>query len=415
MEAISTGSHWGDTFVRGEGPWLYTAGGDRYFDATAGSGAVGLGHQHPAVVRACHRQVDALLHTGCKLRSNVRAELAKRIAGLVPYRQPAVLFAVIGTEAVESAFKIARSYTGRTRIAGLRHAFHGKSREALGITWRASFKAYSAVPSNDALILVPPYADAQGRADAAAVEEALAAYRQSLLEAEKTGQLPAALIFEPIQVTEGVLLFPEAYIEGLLKISREYGVVTILDEIYTSMGRTGTFLFSDTLSVKPDLLLLGKSLGNGLPISLVVGEAEMMNSLPPGVQTSTYSGHPLGCAAAHAVLDVVIGESLWDTAASTGAYLKSQLLEMQKRFPHILSIRQRGMLLAFDLGQDNEPRPELASRYLAQALARNVLLFGGGASNASIKIVPPTLLSKEDTDFLVQALESAFVGLQQGI
>lgn len=408
MEAITTGSTWGPTFVKGMGPWLFDAAGKRYFDGTSGSGALSLGHQHPAVNAACHRQLDSLVHTGCKLGSDVRARLAERIASLTPFRNAAVLFSVIGTEAVESAIKIARAATGRRCIAGLRHAFHGKSREALNITWRSSFRQHSAIVDGDSLIVDAPYAQSNGGCAPALIDAALAGYRQTLANRRSDGSLPAALIMEPIQVTEGVFVLPKLFLEGMLAISREYGVVTILDEIYTGIGRCGALFFADDLAHPPDLLLIGKSLGNGLPISLVVGESELVNTLGPGVQTSTYSGHPLSCAAANAVLDVVQTEQLWEVAAATGARLRAALLSIQAHCSNVLAVRQHGMLLAFDLGHDATPSPALSKRFIQLALSNELLLFGGGSHDGCVKLVPPVLLCNADEQLLVDALTQTF-------
>jgi 4-aminobutyrate aminotransferase/(S)-3-amino-2-methylpropionate transaminase len=413
MEAISTGSTLGPTFVRGSGPWLFTARGERYFDATSGSGAVGLGHQHPAVLEACQRQLQQLVHTGCKLKADVRDTVVRKIAALVPFQEPTVLFTVIGTEAVESAIKIARAATGRQVVAGFRHAFHGKSREALNITWRAGFKAYSAISEGNRLILDPLYSDSAAQDEGRQVDAALNSCFEHLQQARTEGRLPAAMIFEPIQVTEGVLTMPKAYIEGVLSICRQFGIISILDEIYTGIGRCGHLLFSDQLQVKPDLLLLGKSLGNGFPISVVVGSAELVNQLPAGVQTSTYSGHPLSCAAASAVLDVVTERALWKAAVKNGLQMKERLVELQSQYPQILRVRQCGMLLAFDLGVEGVPQEALAKKFLSAALAQNVLLFGGGPANATVKVVPPTLLTDIDRSYLLDALESTFLALRK--
>ena len=413
MEAITTGSTLGPNFTRGSGPWLFTAGGARYFDATSGSGAVSLGHQHPAVVEACTRQLQDLMHTGCKLKAQVRDILARKVAGLVPYEDPAVLFTVIGTEAVESAIKVARAATGRHIVAGFRHAFHGKSREALNVTWRTSFRAYSSISEENRLIIDPFYEKGEGEADAKGLDEALTIWYETLQQAQTAGQLPAAIIFEPIQVTEGVLTMPEAYIEGVLSIARQFGVISIIDEIYTGLGRCGQLFYCNQLQSKPDLLLIGKSLGNGMPISLVVGASELVNSLPAGIQTSTYSGHPVSCAAASAVLDVVAENRLWLSSEENGKYIKDRLLELGNEYPQIRAVRQQGMLLAFDLRAGGTPDEALAKRFLSLALEQNLLLFGGGAQNATIKVVPPTLLSSIDRGYLLDALEATFSALSK--
>lgn len=216
MEARSTGTKLGPDFKMGESAWLISENGEKYFDGTSGSGAISLGHQHPAVIDKCHNQLLSLTHTGCKLGSVPRRHLALKIAEITPFKNANVLFSVIGTEAVETAFKVARAYTGRKHIAGLEYAFHGKSHAALNITWRESFKKYSYITPEDSYIVpaVPLETKSQ-------IDDALSEY-EALLEKKKTeGALPAALIFEPVQVTEGVKIFPFEYHNGLISISRK--------------------------------------------------------------------------------------------------------------------------------------------------------------------------------------------------
>lgn len=401
-EARSTGSKLGPDFHSGQGAWLITSNGERYFDGTAGSGAISLGHQHPAVVAACQQQLNRLTHTGCKLGSDVRTQLAETIAKLVPFKDANVLFCVIGTEAVETAFKVARAKTGRKPIAGLEYAFHGKSSGALAITWRWHFKKYSFISPEDSCII-----PSRDLSDANLIRRALESFRTQLSEAAARNMLPAAIIFEPVQVTEGVRLFPTEYLDGLLRIAREFGVISIMDEIYTGMGRCGRLFFCQYLSQKPDLILLGKSLGNGMPISLVVGERDLINVLESGVQTSTYSGHPLACAAALAVCDQVMLTQLWEKAERLGAELAEFVRSELAPIGLVSAVRQIGMLIGFDLSSDRLPGDQLCQRFISIALAHNLLLFGGGAKDNTIKLVPPVEISDSELAFLKNSLRQA--------
>lgn len=412
MESRSTGSFDVPSFTRGQGAWLYDEDGNGWFDGTAGSGALSLGHNPPEVLAAVHRQLDRLVHTGCKLGSDVRAELVARLCALSPFDNPAVLPAVAGTEAVESALKVARAATGRQSVVAFHHAFHGKSAGSLTVTWRESFRAYSNLRHDDVFRASFPPTDSTD----AGVGAALSELREILARAAAAGNPPAAVILEPIQVTEGVQIPGARFLEGVIDLARSAGALVIFDEIYTGFGRSGALFYCHKLARRPDLLLVGKSLGNGFPISAVLGEAEVINALPSGVQTSTYSGHPLSSAAALAVIDLILERRLWEEAARRGAELLAVLREMATRHPFMACPRGEGMLLAFDFVQeDGSPAPDLAREFLAAARRERLILFGGGVAGATVKLVPPVVLSDEEAAFLSGTLRSVAGRLSVGV
>lgn len=398
-EAISTGSPGAPRFVTGDGCWLFDRDGRRYFDGTAGSGAISLGHQHPAVSAAVIKQLGRLTHTGCKLQADVRERLVEKIGELSPYRQCAVLFTVIGTEAVEASLKVARAYTGRRRVVAFRHAFHGKSAGAIGATWRPEFRRYSSFAAADWLIADFPD-PALGEAG---VDSALHQLEQ--LFADAAGDPPAAVIVEPVQITEGVEIPGPRFLEGVIRAARKAGALAIFDEIYTGFGRCGTLFYSDRLVETPDLTLVGKSLGNGFPISLVLGAPEVINALPAGIQTSTYSGFPLACAAAEAVVNVMVADRLWDHAEKRGRGMLDGLCGLGRKHSWIDRPRGLGLALAFDcLDEAGAPSAARAARFVEEAMARGLLLFRGGPRGAAIKLVTPILMDTEEYDFMKDAL-----------
>ena len=402
-EARSTGTTLGPTFHSGRGPWLYPADGTAWFDATSGSGAATLGHQHPAVVAAAVRQAGRLVHTGCKLGSDTRAELVNALGVLSPYSTPAVLPTVTGSEAVESALKIARAATGRRAVVAFTHGFHGKTAGALGLTWRAEFKTYSALPADTVITLNLPDLRAPGPGEWAAF---LAALSEAFASAQRMGGV-AAVVVEPIQVTEGVLIIPPALLDELARTAHAHGALLVLDEIYTALGRAGRMFTAEVMSEIPDLTLVGKTLGNGFPIAAVLGEAEVLDALPAGVQTSTFSGSPVSSAAALAVLDTVVGEDVPARARAIGARLATDLDRLADRFDWLSAVRTAGALAAFDCVVDGRPVPELAGAVRTAALRGRLLLFGGGPEDATVKIVPPALLDDDDYGHLVAGLTTS--------
>jgi 4-aminobutyrate aminotransferase / (S)-3-amino-2-methylpropionate transaminase / 5-aminovalerate transaminase len=403
-EAISTGTFSTPAFVRGESCWLYDAQGRRFFDGTAGSGAISLGHQHPAVIAAARAQLEQLVHTGCKFGSDVRARFTQRLAEMAPFAACAVLPAVIGTEAVEAALKVARAATGRRSAISFRHAYHGKSAGALGLTWREQFRRYSTVDLSTVFVAELPDPAAADRG--AEIERALRGLEAVFAQATSAGAPPAAIIVEPVQVTEGVLIAPAEYLERMIELCHARGTLVIFDEIYTGFGRCGRRFFCEGLSHKPDLLIVGKSLGNGFPISAVLGEAALINTLPAGIQTSTYTGNAVACAAAVAVMEEVERLALWDVAAALERALVPRLQRLAHDFDFVASYRSMGALFAFDCRDaSGAPAPAVAQRFVETARDRGLLLFGGGYAGATVKIVPPVLLTHEQADWLGACLE----------
>jgi 4-aminobutyrate aminotransferase-like enzyme len=408
-EARSTGVTRGPRFISGLGPWLQAEDGSRWFDGTSGSGAATLGHQHSHVTAAAAAQLARLTHTGCKLMSTSRVMFVDRLAAIAPYRDPAVLPTVTGAEAVEAALKVARAATGRRAVIAFRNGYHGKTAGALALTWREELQRYTALPA-DAVVRAglpdPREPDPSGLAGFAA------SFAEALNEADMVGGA-AAVVLEPIQVTEGVLAVSPTLLDEIARQAAAHGALLIFDEIYTGLGRAGRLFTAELMTAAPDLTLLGKTLGNGFPIAAVVGERAVIDALPAGVQTSTFSGHPVSCAAASAVLDTVACEDVPGRARDIGRRLAVDLDELAVRLPWLTAPRVVGGLAAFDCTDaTGHPDPRRATTVLANAARERLLLFGGGPEGATVKIVPPVLLADDEYRFLIDALTCAILESQ---
>lgn len=400
-EARSTGTRLGPVFAHGNGAWLTAVDGTEYFDATAGSGAVSLGHQYPAVVDAVVAQARRLGHTGCKLGSDVREQMTARLAALVPFQDARVLPTATGAEAIEAALKVARAATGRNGVLALDRSFHGKTAGALALTWRQSLKEHSG-PAPDGVFRIDPPDPRMGDDDGAAAHRA----RSVIAQLGAGGDL-AAVVIEPVQVTEGILALPVPYLDAVAEEARKFGALVVIDEIYTGLGRCGRLFWSERLNHTPDLIVLGKTLGNGSPIAAVTGPAEVLDALPPGVQTSTFSGNPVSCAAAVAVLDVVVSQDVPSRAFELGECLQEHGQQMMRDFEWIRDWRVVGGLAGFDcVDSFGQPSPALAAAFTRAALAERLLLFSGGPQDASIKIVPSLMLSQSDIRTLTALLDA---------
>lgn len=409
VEARSTGSTLGPEFSTGSGPWLYTEDGTAWFDGTAGSGAATLGHQHPDVTAAALAQLNRLTHTGCKLGSDARRRMIERIGALSPYTEPAVLPTATGAEAVESALKIARAATGHQAVLAFRHGYHGKTAGALALTWRAEFKTYGGPRPDHVVTAELPDPRTEAAADGAA---GFAAGLSAALDAADLRGGTAAVVVEPVQVTEGVLAVPPVILDEIARQARSRGALLVLDEIYTGLGRAGRLFTAELMTGTPDLTLLGKTLGNGFPVAAVVGERAVLDALPPSVQTSTFSGHPVACAAAAAVAEIVVREDLAGRARALGERLRTDLLELAARHPWMRSVRTTGALGAFDCVREGSFDPALAKAVTGGALRERLLLFGGGPEGATVKIVPPALLAESDYRWMMEAITAAVAGAE---
>lgn len=398
----------GITFVAAEGCWFKATDGTLFFDATGGSGAVNLGHGHPAVREAVHRQVDQLIHTGWNVPAAVRRDAFERLAAMAPLNDAVVLPCLSGSEAVEAAVKIARAATGRKRVAAFKHGYHGKTMGSLALTWRESFRTYAGLDRSASFHLSAPYVSDGD----VTTEISLAQISAELETIGPDSERIAAIVIEPVQVSEGILVPGMDYLAGLIALCRRLGILVIFDEIYTGFGRCGTLFKSSNAGVTPDLLVVGKALGNGFPISAVLGERNLLEVLPSGHHTTTFAGHPVSCAAASAVLDVMAKEQPWHSANSIGHRLVDVLKGLAQQYDFIQRVRSDGLLVGFecwakDKTERMQPDAGLALRFMNAAFQENVVLRIGGYNGSVVKLTPPLLMADGDLNFLLEALGRA--------
>ncbi|WP_395175438.1 aspartate aminotransferase family protein [Roseibium alexandrii] len=390
-------------FVEAHGVWLKDASGQVWFDATGGSGAVNLGHGDERVRKAVHRQVDTLIHTGWNIATEIRRQAVTRLALASGFTDPAVLSCLSGAEAVEAACKVARAFTGQRDILAFEYGFHGKSGGALEVTWRESFRKYSGGdrPSE-------PLQVSKGEAGVSSLDPVA-----NILEMRKRAKaLPAAIIVEPVQVSEGIMDFGDAWLNELIALCHRYNVLCIFDEIYTGFGRSGALFKCHRAGVMPDLLVVGKALGNGFPISAVLGCGELLNSLPAGHHSSTFAGHPVSAAAANEVVRIMCEETPWSNVEPRGRRLVAGLHEIAKANPAIRVIRRDGLLIAFEFWSaaadgTNVPDAVMANQFARAAFQSGVVVRTGGYNGAVVKLTPPITVSVAELDFLVDALCAA--------
>jgi 4-aminobutyrate aminotransferase/(S)-3-amino-2-methylpropionate transaminase len=379
--------------------------GNVFIDFAGGVGCLNVGHSHPHVVAAAIEQVERFTHTDYTVVPyEVYATLSERLLRLAPFTGPAkAAFFNAGTEAVENAVKFARAYTGRHAVIGFEGAFHGRTYLSLALTSKTHPYKAGLGPFAPEVYRVPFPNPFRGPTP----EQALAALRRAfsnLVAAEDV----AAIVFEPVQGEGGFIPAAPEFVHGLRQICDEHGIVLVCDEVQTGFARTGRFFAIEHFGVEPDLITVAKSIAMGLPLSGVLGKAAIMDAPVAGGVGGTYVGNPVAQAAAVAVLEVIEEEGLVARSAAIGETMRARMEGWQQRWPQVGDVRGLGAMLAIELVEgDSEPATELASRVVAQALQRGLLLLKAGVAGNCIRVLVPLVISDAELDEALHAWEDA--------
>jgi 4-aminobutyrate aminotransferase / (S)-3-amino-2-methylpropionate transaminase / 5-aminovalerate transaminase len=380
--------------------------GNVFIDFAGGVGCLNVGHSHPHVVAAAQEQLDRFSHTDFTVVPyEVYATLAERLLAHAPFTGPAkAAFFNSGAEAVENAVKFARAYTGRQAVIGFEGAFHGRTYLALALTSKTHPYKAGLAPFAPEVYRVPFPNAFRGPT----ASEALAALRRAfstLVAAEDV----AAIVFEPVQGEGGFIPASAEFLHGLRSICDEHGIVLVCDEVQSGFARTGKFFAVEHFGVEPDLVTVAKSIAMGIPLSGVLGKAEIMDAPDAGAVGGTFVGNPVAQAAALAVLDVIEDEGLVERSATIGETMRTRMLAWQERWPQIGDVRGLGAMLAIELvsGDDKQPASEAASRVVDAALERGLLLLKAGVHSNCIRVLVPLVISDAELDEALHVWESA--------
>jgi 4-aminobutyrate aminotransferase/(S)-3-amino-2-methylpropionate transaminase len=393
------------------GATLVDADGRRYLDFASGISVTNLGHGHPDVLAAIHAQVDRLVNSGGPVMlPDVYVELCARLCLLAPVPQPArALLVNSGAEAVENAVKIVRQATGRPAIISFHNSFHGRTLMAMSLTGKVHPYKQNFGPYAPEVYQAPyPYMYHDQTAD-----ESLDAL-QALFASQVPPDRVAGVIVEPVQGEGGFVVPPPDFLPRLARLLHELDIPLIADEIQTGVGRTGEIFAMTHFGVEPDLVLLAKSLGGGLPLAAVVGRAELMDAPAPGGLGGTFGGNPVACAAALAVLEVIERDGICARARDIGAIALRRMQAMQERHSCIGDVRGIGAMTAMELvnnGSSREPAPALTAAVLREAHARGLVLLRAGLYDNVIRLLMPLTIADDELnaglDILEQALDAA--------
>jgi len=393
---------------RGAGCTVTDVDGNTFLDWSGGIGCLNVGHTNPRVSAALHAQVDRFLHTDFTiLPYESYVELAERLLERTPISGPKkAAFFNSGAEAVENAVKIARHATGRQAVIAFDGAFHGRTLMAMSLTSKQHPYKAGMGPFAPEVYRAPfpnpyrwPGSDPAG--------EALDALRR-MLTTHVAAENVAAIVFEPVQGEGGFIPATPEFVRGLREICDEHGIVLVCDEVQSGFARTGRFFAIEHYEVEPDLITVAKSIAMGLPLSGVLGKAPIMDAPVDGGVGGTYVGNPVAQAAALAVLDVIEEERLVERSAAIGETMRARMESWAAARPRIGDVRGLGAMLALELvDEDGGPDPELASRVVAEALGRGLLLLKAGVQGQCIRVLVPLVISDAELDEAMRVWESA--------
>jgi len=385
--------------ARAENAEVWDVEGKRYLDFAAGIAVCNTGHRHPKVMKAAAAQSEAFVHTAFQvLPYETYIALAERLNQLAPIKNAKTIFMTTGAEAVENAVKIARHYTKRPAVISFVGAFHGRSLLTMGMTGKVVPYKAGFGPFPGSLYHVPfPIAH-----HGVSVQDSLNAL-EKLFKADIEPQQVAAIILEPVQGEGGFYIAPKEFMQALRALCDQHGILLICDEVQTGFARTGKLFATEHYGIEPDLMTIAKSLAGGFPLSGVIGKAEIMDSPEPGGLGGTYGGSPLGCAAAHAVLDVMEEEQLCARSNRLGARIRERLQGF-KGHPEsapIADIRGLGSMIAFELVKErggHAPDPDRVKALTAKALEKGLVLLSCGIYGNTIRLLAPLTIPEEQLE-----------------
>ncbi len=375
---------------RAKGAMVEDLDGNRFLDYTAGIAVTAAGHCHPQVVAAIRKQAGRLIHmSGTDFYYTPQVRLAEQLARLAPGAgAKRVFFTNSGAEAIEAALKLARRHTGRHRAMAFLNAFHGRTYGAMSLSGSKPMQRRGFAP------LVPEIHHARFGD--------LESVRAQLRTVCPPDEL-AAVFVEPIQGEGGYLVPPDDFLPGLRRLCDEHGVLLVLDEVQSGIGRTGRMFASEHWGVAGDIVCLAKGIANGLPLGAIVARADVMD-WPSGSHASTFGGNPVACAAALATLRLV--ETRYRAnAEKRGAELRDGLSALAPRHPSIREVRGLGLMIGVEIQSEGAPDPDLRDQIIEHAFRRGLLLLPCGPS--TVRFCPPLCLTRRQVEMGLTLFEEA--------
>jgi 4-aminobutyrate aminotransferase len=396
---------------RGEGAIVEDVDGNRFLDFNAGIAVVSTGHCHPRVVQAIQQQAARLIHmSGTDFYYEEMVRLAERLSALAPGGvERRVSFGNSGAEAVEGAIKLARYHTGRDRFIAFLGSFHGRTMGALSLTARKAIQRKKFGPLVPGVVHAPyPYCYRCpfGQRPESCAVECVKFIEQTLFQTIAPADEVAAIVVEPVQGEGGYIVPPQKFFDELRRIAERFGILLILDEVQSGVGRTGKMWAAEHFGAVPDIFTVAKGIASGLPLGATVARAGIMN-WEPGAHASTFGGNPVSCAAALVTLEL-LEQELLENAARMGAYLMERIRQWPARFPIVGDVRGLGLMIGVELVRDPNTKEKAAAerdRVIADAFERGLLVLGAGDN--TVRLSPPLVITRDQCDCALEILEDS--------
>jgi len=399
---------------RASGVWVEDVDGNIFLDCNAGVGVCSTGHCHPEVVKAIQEQTAQLIHMcGTDYYYRHMPQLAEKLDAIVPVKSPTrTHFANSGTEAVETALKLAMHATGREKFIGFFNSFHGRTLGSLSLTSSRAAQRKGFKRQALDVVHVPypnefrnPFSAAEC-GDGGAAQGALYWIEERLFKTTTPPEEVAAIVVEAVQGEGGYVPAPKAFLQGLRRICDEHGILLVVDEVQSGMGRTGKMFACDHYDVQPDIICIAKGIGSGLPIGACVARADLMD-WKPGAHASTFGGNPVCIAAALKTIELLEG-GLVKNAEDVGAYLQEGLAKLQQKHECIGDVRGFGLMIGVEFVTDRaslKADPDLRDRVETACFERGLIVLGAGAQ--TIRWSPPLTITKENIDVALEIFDEA--------
>ncbi|WBM72419.1 4-aminobutyrate transaminase [Buttiauxella sp. WJP83] len=380
--------------------------GKQYIDFAAGIAVLNTGHRHPRLVEAVEQQLHAFTHTAYQIVPyESYVTLAEKINAVAPIVGPKkTSFFTTGAEAVENAVKIARAHTGRPGVIAFSGGFHGRTYMTMALTGKVTPYKIGFGPFPGSVFHAPYPSELNGITTEDAVKSI-----ERLFKSDIEATQVAAIIFEPVQGEGGFNVAPPAFVAAIRQICDTHGIVMIADEVQSGFARTGKMFAMNHYAHQPDLMTMAKSLAGGMPLSGVVGKADIMDAPAPGGLGGTYAGNPLSVAAALAVLDIIEDEKLCQRAEALGEKLRSALRDVKQHCPALAEVRGLGSMVAAEFYDTTtgEPSAAIAQQVQKRALEQGLLLLTCGQNGNVIRFLYPLTIPDAQFDKALDILKSA--------
>jgi 4-aminobutyrate aminotransferase len=403
----------------GRGALIQDVDGNVFLDFAAGIAVCSTGHCHPSVVAAIQKQAAELIHmSGTDFYYESLPQLAEQLAEVSPGKEPKrVYFGNSGAEAIEAAIKLVRFHTKRDKLIAFHGAFHGRTMGALSLTASRAIqrKGFGTLLSG---VFHTPFPDtyrgSYGIRPEHASEDCLSYLENELFRRRVDPEEVAGIFIEPIQGEGGYILAPPAFLQGLQRICRKYGILLVTDEVQSGMGRTGKWWAGDHAGIEPDIICTAKGIASGMPLGAIIARTSVMN-WTPGAHASTFGGNPVCIAASLATLRL-LEEKYIANAARLGEFILGRTAHWRERHKIVGDIRGKGLMIGIEFVRDQETKekaPDLRNQVVQLAFQRGLLVLGSG--DTTLRLCPPLVIDEEQAEFAVRTLSECIAEVERKV